>query len=162
MGSIVNPCIPGGTYTVPHEITSKTLRHLQRHRTEAVCFWLGKVRETSSQIDELWIPEFEATAVSYDISPVEMLRLKEHLDIKDKLLLAQIHSHPGTAFHSETDNLNAASPWPGFISIVIPNLGSLPGPFFEQAQVYELSGGGRWNHLSAVEVRRRFAGSEAA
>src|SRR5260370_38547778 len=121
----------GGTYVVPPNITSETLTHLRRHAaTEAACFWLGTlVHGKKAVVLTVWVPKFAATAVSYEIEPMEMLRLKNNLDSAGLGRLAQVHSHPGRAFHSRRDDLNSASPWPGFISIVIPNGGRIPGGF---------------------------------
>ena len=148
----------GGTYHVPPGVTDNTLAHLRRYRTtEAVCFWLG-TQEIAGQarVGEIWIPEFTATPVSYDIHPLEMLRLKSHLDESDRSLLVQVHSHPGAAFHSSRDDMNAASPWPGFISIVIPDHGNILADFWEAAEIYELLGAGKWKHLTSQEKLERF------
>lgn len=154
------PAIPnlGGTYCVPPGITQETLAHLRRYRTtEAVCFWLGTYTENGSgEVEEIWVPEFTATAVSYDIQPLEMLRLKEHLTAAGNNLLTQVHSHPGAAFHSSRDDMNAASPWPGFISIVVPDHGHIAGAFLESVEIYELLGGAEWRHLSRKEKLTRF------
>lgn len=148
----------GGAYTVPPRITHETLAHLRRYRaTEAVCFWLGTYAENGSgEARELWIPEFTATPVSYDIQPLEMLRLKDHLEHSGNSLLIQVHSHPGAAFHSRRDDLNAASPWPGFISIVVPDHGQTTGSFLKSVEIYELLGGADWRHLSLGEKHIRF------
>jgi proteasome lid subunit RPN8/RPN11 len=148
----------GGAYHVPPSITTDTLTHLRCYRTtEAVCFWLGAAgRQSTSSVSELWMPEFTATPASYDIHPLEMLRLKAHLDEAHLSLLVQIHSHPGAAFHSSRDDGNAASPWPGFISIVVPDHGCISNGFWESVEVYELLGGAKWKHLSSNEKLGRF------
>jgi proteasome lid subunit RPN8/RPN11 len=161
MNGAANPTRPGGTYRVPPAITTKTLTHLRRHSTEAVCFWLGRALETVIAIEELWIPKFKATTISYDIEPREMLRLKGYLDQTDQVLLAQIHSHPGSAFHSSTDDMNAASPWPGYISVVVPNFGNIADDFWDEVEAYELLGGGEWRHLDSTERHARFFAREA-
>jgi proteasome lid subunit RPN8/RPN11 len=150
----------GGAYYVPPSITADTLTHLRRYRaTEAVCFWLGRSgAPDAASVSELWIPEFTATPVSYDIHPLQMLRLKAHLDEAHLSVLVQVHSHPGAAFHSSRDDRNAASPWPGFISIVIPDHGHICNGFWECAEVYELLGGAKWKHLSSKEKLERFYG----
>jgi proteasome lid subunit RPN8/RPN11 len=158
------PSRPGGMYVVPPAIPQETLAHLRSHRTEAVCFWLGRPDRGATRgatvVEEIWVPRFVATAVSYDVSPDEMLRLKTHLDQTGLFLIAQAHSHPGSAFHSSTDDMNAASPWPGFISIVAPNFGHVPVHFWEAVEVYELLGAGKWHHLSVAECRARFTTME--
>ena len=148
----------GGAYLVPPSITAETLAHLRRYRTtEAVCFWLGTLdAHGKAELSEMWIPEFTATSVSYDIPPLEMLRLKSHLDEALLSLLVQVHSHPGAAFHSSRDDLNAASPWPGFISIVVPSHGHITGEFWESVEIYELLGGAEWKHLTVKEKLERF------
>jgi len=148
----------GGAYQVPPSITTETIAHLRRYRvTEAVCFWLGTPgAEQRARISEIWVPEFTATPVSYDIQPLEMLRLKQHLDEKSLALLVQVHSHPGGAFHSRRDDLNAASPWPGFISVVVPDHGNISGGFWESVEIYELLGSASWKHLETREKLERF------
>jgi proteasome lid subunit RPN8/RPN11 len=155
------PSRPGGTYVVPPAIPQKTLAHVRAHRTEAVCFWLGRPRGGLTVVEEIWIPRFVATAVSYDISPSEMLRVKAHLDQSGLSLIAQAHSHHGSAFHSSTDDMNAASPWPGFMSIVVPNFGYVRADFWEAVEVYELLGAGKWHHLSLTDRHARFTTTEA-
>lgn len=41
----------------------------------------------------------------------------------DDLYVSRIHSHPGLAFHSETDNANPALTHEGALSIVVPFFG---------------------------------------
>lgn len=152
----------GDTYKVPPSITKATLNHLRVYaESEAVCFWLGRVNDKGpGVVTDLWVPRFTATAVSYDVAPIEMLRLKTYLDESDLCLLAQVHSHPGAAFHSRRDDFNAASPWPGFISIVVPNGGGISGRFWELVEVCELLGAGEWRRLNQGEKARRFEESE--
>ncbi len=161
MNNPTSPCRPGGTYAVPSAITQNTLAHLRAHLTEAPCFWLGRSAAHAATIEQLWIPYFGATPVSYDITPIEMLRLKARLDVSGQSLLVQVHSHPGSAFHSSRDDLNAASPWPGFISLVVPSFGNIAGDFWEEVEAYELLGASKWRHLSAKERRSRFLSLEA-
>ena len=161
MTSTLNATRLGGTYIVPPGITEKSLAHLRAHTSEAVCFWLGRAAGTAVRIEQVWIPQFDATAISYDITPIEMLRLKAHLDASGESLVAQVHSHPGSAFHSSTDDLNAASPWPGYISLVVPNFGHEVGDFWKQIEAYELLGGGKWRRLSGAERSSRFSSLEA-
>ena len=53
----------------------------------------------------------------------EMRMLLRTLRQRDEKLVAQIHSHPGDAFHSLGDSQHATSYHQGFISIVLPNFG---------------------------------------
>jgi len=59
---------------------------------------------------------------------------------------AQVHTHPGSAFHSATDDAYPMVQTSGFLSLVIPNFAlgecSLAG-----AALYELGDYGRWRDL---------------
>ena len=146
-------------YQVPVCVIETTLKHLQKYGDdglEAVGYWIGSYEDRAATTARLWVPRFEATAVSYDVEPAEMLRLKRELDGSGYLLLAQVHSHPGHAFHSGRDDINAASPWPGFISVVVPDGGRISRPFFDAAEVFEHAGNCRWRHLDQEEKRSRF------
>ena len=156
MTKIITPSFPGGTFTVPPSIVESTLAVLRRRRTEAVCYWLGRLSEIVTIVCELWIPEHDADVVSYTVTPEEMLRLKQHLDEAGLAIVAQIHSHPGAAFHSATDDQNAASPWPGFISIVVPRFGDVDD-FWSEVEIYELIHGTHWQHVIGPEKTERFA-----
>ena len=77
---------------------------------------------------------------------------------RGELLLAQLHTHPGTAFHSSVDDRGSISERRGFLSIVVPHYGRLR--FFDAhrllgCSVNEHVGGGRWREWSQQECRRR-------
>ncbi|MCI0724933.1 MAG: Mov34/MPN/PAD-1 family protein [Acidobacteria bacterium] len=146
-------------YQLSSEVVRKTLDHLRgygQRGLEAVGYWLGSYTGRVAQVRQLWIPHFDATGVSYDVSPLEMLRLKRELDQYRYVLLAQVHSHPGEAFHSSRDDRLAASPWPGFVSVVVPNGGRIMDPFVEAVEIFEHVGSGSWRHLEEQEKRSRF------
>lgn len=161
--SVVAPA--STVYRVAESIIKGTLSHLRKYARqgmEGVGYWVGSYRPLEAEVGELWIPRFEATSVSYDVRPQEMLRLRKELDASGHVLLAQVHSHPGSAFHSSRDDVYAASPWPGFISIVVPNGGRINRPFFEVAEVFECSGGSQWRRLGPEEKYSRFVVYEQA
>ena len=75
--------------------------------------------------DTLVIPDQEATPTpnaSVTVTPTGDLQLVTALR-PDQLYLARIHSHPGLAFHSRTDDRNPALTHDGAISIVVPYFG---------------------------------------
>jgi hypothetical protein len=55
----------------------------------------------------------------------------------------QVHTHPGTAFHSPTDDENPIIHTPGFLSLVIPNF-ALGSVGFLGAYLTEIGEDGRW------------------
>ena len=59
----------------------------------------------------------------------------------------QVHTHPGEAFHSRTDDEFPIIHTPGFLSLVIPNFGL--GPVgFNEAYLTEIQPNGRWKEVT--------------
>lgn len=63
-----------------------------------------------------------------------------------ELYVARIHSHPGLAFHSETDDRNPALTFDGALSIVAPYFGLGLRHGLDSCAVYQLHDG-RWRQL---------------
>jgi hypothetical protein len=83
----------------------------------------------------------------------EMRALLRTLRKRDEKLVAQIHSHPGEAFHSLGDSQHATSYHQGFISIVLPNFGRGVQSLLDCA-VYEFRGD--FDALTPQEIGERF------
>lgn len=65
----------------------------------------------------------------------------------------QIHTHPGSAFHSPTDDEFPIVHNPGFLSLVVPNF-ALGSVGFDGAYLSEIGPEGRWREIS-IESRIR-------
>ncbi len=65
-----------------------------------------------------------------------------------RTIAAQIHTHPGAAFHSATDDHWPIISQPGFISIVIPNFAQEP-VLLKEAWVGRLDADGDWRAVPA-------------
>jgi hypothetical protein len=62
----------------------------------------------------------------------------------------QVHTHPGEAFHSPTDDAFPIIHSIGFLSLVIPNFAL--GPIgFEDAFLTEIQADGRWREVAIAE-----------
>jgi hypothetical protein len=61
-------------------------------------------------------------------------------------LFAQVHSHPGRAYHSAMDDQYAVITSPGGLSLVVPDFAVRPFRVAECA-VYQLARGGRWREI---------------
>ena len=74
-----------------------------------------------------------------------------------QLVLAQVHTHPGRAWHSNTDNEWALSDSPGLFSIVVPCFGryGLQKILTNGVAVYERLTNGDWHPLASSEIQRR-------
>jgi hypothetical protein len=67
-------------------------------------------------------------------------------------LIAQLHSHPGEAYHSPTDDAFPIATAVGSFSLVVPDFARNPFSL-ERCAVYRLAGNGGWIELSGAEAR---------
>ncbi len=69
--------------------------------------------------------------------------------------LVRVHSHPGEAFHSPTDDANPALTHEGAISVVVPYFGLGLRRGLDACAIYRLSAG-RWTALPQGAARERW------
>jgi hypothetical protein len=85
----------------------------------------------------------------------ELHRINVHL-FKSKLrLIAQIHSHPTEAFHSDTDDAYAIATTIGCFSLVVPDF-ARDNFSFDKCATYRLSELGRWIFVHPATVNTIF------
>ena len=98
--------------------------------------------------DRLVVPDQRATPVpraSVTVTPQGDLDLLVALSDEQRYF-ARVHSHPGLAFHSATDDANPVLTHEGAVSIVVPFFGLGLRTGLAACAVYVLSGG-RWTEL---------------
>ena len=71
---------------------------------------------------------------------------------RDEFYIARIHSHPGAAFHSGTDNRNLVLTAEGAWSFVVPRFGAGLRKGIRECGVYKYRHG-VWTQLSDAEVK---------
>jgi hypothetical protein len=148
------------TYRIPSDLMSETLRVLRnegRGRTESIVFWAGRLVEPDANIHTLIVPrgpgiELRRDHVRIDVSL--MARIAELADPPHSLLVAQVHTHEGSAFHSEVDDVYGFHT-PGFLSIVVPCFGRGASAASDWAH-FECLGDASVRQLEPTEVRDRF------
>jgi hypothetical protein len=153
------------TYSVLLPILEQTHQYFRgegRRRFEGYLCWSGKIKRDGSAVvlscafpppsgserDEFYA-RLDVTATSF---------IAEQIRSKREFLLAQLHTHPGKAFHSVVDDLHSISQRNGFLSIVVPRFGlrkfytrhTLSG-----CSVNEHQGSGVWREWHPAEVRKR-------
>jgi proteasome lid subunit RPN8/RPN11 len=113
----------GATVSVPAEIWDRTLRILGRYgelASEGLVYWGGVVSAGDLQVTGLYAPDHEPQGAAVRLTSQESRWLVRRLCARDEKLIAQVHSHPGEAFHSPGDDQHATSFHAGFYSIVVP------------------------------------------
>jgi len=144
---------------VPGQAVDLVLDHLRllgNRGFEGVGFWVGQVRNREAVVEAAFIPRQTTgetdTGLVVVIEGDELFRMNVILHKHGWVLVAQVHSHPGEAYHSETDDDLAVVSQVGGLSIVIPDF-ARRGFTLEEAAVYRRVPGNTWVELSPVQAK---------
>lgn len=147
-------------FHVPRILLTEALLHFRdvgRRGFEGFALWAGVCNGQSCEVTKTIIPEQRGirnkSGVCVVIPPQELHRINVWLYDNHLTLVAQLHSHPTHAFHSEMDDDIPVATAVGSLSLVIPDFGR--GVFcFKSAAVYRLSATAKWDHMSPTEAER--------
>jgi proteasome lid subunit RPN8/RPN11 len=105
-------------------------------------------------ISEISIPQQEAEEDYFRIPPDSMIEFTNHLRRRRLVLLAQVHSHPREAFHSNADDRWAVVRHEGALSIVVPEFASKTTVrnFEKDTAVFRLTSDDRWQKIELTEL----------
>ena len=127
------------------ERSFEQLRRCGDCRRECVVLWTGPLAQPG-RIDDVVHPVHTASAVDYEIDPRWIGELWLQLAELRRTVRAQVHTHPGSAYHSSQDDAHALVHTPGHLSLVIPAFAS--GPIgLVGAFLTERSSDGSWHEL---------------
>ncbi|OWK24736.1 hypothetical protein AJ87_18485 [Rhizobium yanglingense] len=135
---------------VGRSVVASTIERLQaggRIGHERAVVWLGS---GADRIDELYEPRQRTRADQFYFDRQSMQMLLAHLREKRLRVLAQVHSHPGRAFHSEADDEWAIVRHAGALSLVLPRFAqeATVDNFLGLAATYVLSTQNRWEEAT--------------
>jgi hypothetical protein len=134
-------------------VLGTTFKHLRRcgaGERECVVVWVASI-ESPDYVDEVLHPPHLASAVRCDFDPAWIGELWLELGRQRRTVRAQVHSHPGPAYHSARDDQFPLIHTPGFVSVVIPNFAS--GSIgLSDAYVTERNGEGEWRAVDPSDV----------
>lgn len=127
-------------------VVAATIECLQaggRMGHERAVLWLGS---GPYRIDELYEPQQLTRVDQFYFDRQSMQMLFAHLREKRLRVLAQVHSHPGRAFHSEADDEWAIVRHAGALSLVLPRFAqeATVANFLNLAATYVLSTRNVW------------------
>jgi hypothetical protein len=130
------------------------LRKCGQGRTECVVYWTSRV-ESQDRVDEVLHPAHRSTRGSYELDDRWLTNTSFELMRRQRSIRAQVHTHPGDAFHSPTDDHYPVIAVPGFLSLVIPRFGSgaitLAGAYLGEMQA---DGSWKSQHIDDILVLR--------
>ncbi len=130
--------------------TFEQLRNCGDGQRECVAYWVASKSEPD-EICRVVHPPHSSGPFGYEVESDFVNQLFLELRKSDETVRAQVHTHPGLANHSETDDSFALAPSAGFLSLVIPDFaqGSVG---FERSHVVEMDGHGKWHQVEPEAV----------
>lgn len=138
----------------------KHLRSFGAEGFEGVGLWAGVIEENKFVVKETIIPHQRSSrsedGLLYTVDGEELHRINVWLYKNRMSLMLQIHSHPASAYHSETDDRFPIISQFGGISIVVPNFG-YDDFSLESWAVYRLLPSKGWQEMSLEEKKSLFS-----
>ncbi|TAU37392.1 hypothetical protein ELG97_32105 (plasmid) [Rhizobium leguminosarum] len=133
---------------LPKTILAETFDHLRTcggGRRECQALWVGPWSEPN-RVTRVVHPRHSASAVGFTLDDNWLTAFWASLADADEGIRVQVHTHPGAAYHSATDDAFPILAVPGFLSLVIPRfaMGLLD---FQDAFLARLGDDGRWREV---------------
>jgi len=134
----------------------KEFRQTGEEGYERLALFAGKKKGLVFTVTNLIFPVQHLTkgprGVSFYVDGNELERIGEWLYENSCHLMAQVHSHPAEAYHSEADDELAIITGIGGISIVVPDYGNSDA-YFSNSAFYRLLPGSGWTEQSQAKIR---------
>ena len=142
----------GARYRVPTVVLGETFAELRRcgdGRRECQVLWTSRWDDITL-VDRVVHPKHHARSDGFELDGAWLNIFWQELTVTRSGIRVQIHTHPGRAFHSATDDTWPIIHTPGFLSLVIPRFASGPVAF-TGAYLAELREDGGWEEVSISE-----------
>jgi|SRR2546425_7233897 len=130
---------------VPAHVLAETIRMMANcgeGKSECVTYWTGPVGD-KQKVDGWDHPTHRRSPFDYQIDDAWLTQYWFRLARQERAIKAQLHTHPGCAFHSATDDQWPVVSQPGFVSIVFPRF-ALDPIKLEETWAGILQADGRW------------------
>jgi proteasome lid subunit RPN8/RPN11 len=127
------------------------LRPSLERRHEGVAYLLGRTDGTVTLATTVFVPAARTTAGSFFVEPRSMAACMQAAAAHELQVVAQVHTHPGGAYHSDGDVEGAKIRYAGYASVVLPNYGERL-PRLDGAAAYLWTAAGRWQQLSPADL----------
>jgi hypothetical protein len=122
------PGVRGPSLRIPERVFVATVEQLRvcgRGQTECQVLWLGPWSAPDT-VTEVVHPVHQARGDGFVVDSAWITALWLDLAARNMGIRAQVHTHPGDAFHSPTDDAFPAVHLPGLLSLVIPDFATGP------------------------------------
>jgi len=118
---------------LPRPLAMEAFQHLRTigaEGAEGLALWAGKREGSDFRVERTIVPAQHAIqfedGVCVAVAGDELFRVNMILHEQQLTLIAQIHSHPGRAYHSETDDAYPVATTVGSLSVVVPQFARGP------------------------------------
>lgn len=141
------------TVTLPSPVLEATfakLRECGAGRRECVVYWVAD-QASVNVVTACVHPDHRAGVAGYEVDSGWVTDFFLDLRRERRRAVAQVHTHPGAASHSETDDAFALAPQTGFLSLVIPNFATSPATLHD-AHLVRMESSGAWAEMVPEEV----------
>lgn len=145
---------------VPRRCVEEAHAHLALVGTqgfEGFALWAGTLVGDVFRVSDTIIPEQKGLrsdmGVCVTVDGSELHRINVWLHGRGLTLVAQLHSHPDEAYHSDTDDTYPIATTTGSLSLVIPDFAVAPFSL-ENCAVYRLLPPRGWVELSPEDASR--------
>jgi Prokaryotic homologs of the JAB domain len=146
------------------DATRDKLREAGEHGYEGMALWAGVQDGERFEVEALYVPRQKAErtreGLLVAVDGEELFRLNVWLFEHGMRLIAQIHSHPTEAYHSETDDTFPIMSQAGGFSLVLPDF-AVRAFDLEEIAVYRLFEESGWVLLTTAEILQTFVITEA-
>jgi len=143
--------VKGGALRLSATIVASTFQVFQdcgRGECECAVFWTGPAGDEI--VDGLKHPVHERSPYGYHVDSDWLMEFWKELAASKRSVKVQVHTHPGKAFHSVTDDRWPIVAQDGFLSIVIPDFAAGP-PTLGGAWIGRLQASGNWQQLESAQ-----------
>lgn len=137
---------------VPSAIIAETLEALREAgNCERVVLWFGVRDERGVRVDTVQTPVQEAARDYFSVPRDSILEICRRVAESGGMVAAQVHTHPGAAFHSAADDRWAIVRHEGALSLVVPRFAQHTevASFLQDCAVYRLSAQNAWIRVQA-------------
>lgn len=139
---------------VPLDLIDETLQPLQEAGAEGFeCFvlWGGRLEGERFSFESIYVPQ-QTTARTRDgllvtVEGEALFHVNRFFYKAGLILGGQVHSHPGDAYHSDTDDAFPMMTLVGGLSAVVPDFGVGGRERLADWAWYRLNGPGEWGEL---------------
>jgi hypothetical protein len=143
---------------VPRELAEAAREHLRaagEEGCEAFVLWAGKRAGDAFEVLATLVPRQTAhrtpSGLLVAVDGEELFRINVWLYENGMQLVAQLHAHPGEAYHSDTDDTYPIMAQAGGLSLVLPDFAVRPFDTGDMA-AYRLLPDRGWIRLSQPEL----------